>query len=384
MLILNIYITDGFKQMTYILGIESSCDETAAAIVKNGQQVLSNKIATQIAKHAEFGGVVPELAAREHLKNIDIVVSESLKEANVTLDDISAIAVTNGPGLMPALLVGINYAKGLALANDLPLIGVNHFFGHIYSVFLDTDLKILEDESNFPIIALVVSGGHSSLLLIEANGTAKVIGATIDDAAGEALDKAAKLLNLGYPGGPVIEKLSAQGDAKKYQFPRPLTGSGGKPLSKENRYNFSFSGIKTALLYHSKKLQENNDNRNLSESETLNTVASYQEAIIDVLNKKLFMAVKDFAAKTVVLCGGVACNNSLRERINLTAKKQPRQVKVCLAKKKYCTDNAAMISGIGYHYYEAKMFSDLSIDAYSRLPQISTVPFIKSDKKLEI
>ncbi len=367
--------------MTYILGIESSCDETAAAIVKDGQQVLSNKIATQIAEHAKFGGVVPELAAREHLKNIDIVVNESLKEAGVTLDDISAIAVTNGPGLMPALLVGINYAKGLALANDLPLIGVNHFLGHIYSAFLDTDLKFLQDTSNFPMIALVVSGGHSSLLLIEDTGTAKVIGATIDDAAGEALDKAAKLLNLGYPGGPVIEKLSEQGDAKKYNFPRPLTGGGGKPLSKENRYNFSFSGIKTALLYHSKKLQENNDSRNLSESEMLNTVASYQEAIVDVLNKKLFMAVKDFNAKTVVLCGGVACNSVLRERINSTANKQRRPVNVCLAEKKYCTDNAAMIGGIGYHYYEAKMFSDLSIDAYSRLPQISTVPFIKKMTK---
>ncbi|UDQ97334.1 tRNA (adenosine(37)-N6)-threonylcarbamoyltransferase complex transferase subunit TsaD [Lentisphaerota bacterium WC36G] len=360
--------------MTYILGIESSCDETAAAIVKDGSIVISNKIATQIAQHAEFGGVVPELAAREHLKNIDIVVNSALKEANLSLTEISAISVTNGPGLMPALLVGINYAKGLAIAKNLPLIGVNHFFGHIYSAFLDNELHILQDAENFPMLALVVSGGHSSLLLIEKDGTAKVIGATIDDAAGEALDKAAKLLDLGYPGGPIIERLSAQGDKKKYQFPRPLTGAGGKAVSKENRYNFSFSGIKTALLYHAKDLKLANDGENLSETEKLDTVASYQEAVIDVLDKKLFLAVKDFKAKSVVLCGGVACNNILRQRISKSAIKH--KVRAYLAEKKYCTDNAAMIAGLGFHYLHKKELSDWQLDAYSRLPQISKVPFI--------
>ena len=239
--------------MTLILGIESSCDETAAAVVEDGFRVLSSEVASQIAKDAVHGGVVPELAAREHLKALTPVVSGALKQAGVTLKDISAVAVTQGPGLIPALLVGLNYAKGISQINGLPLVGVNHFLAHIYGAFLDSPPDIFADESLYPLLALVVSGGHTSLMLIDKEGKARQLGCTIDDAAGEALDKGAKLLDLGYPGGPVIQKVAQGGDPEKFRFPRPLTGGAGKPVAPENRFNFSFSGIKTALLYHSQK-----------------------------------------------------------------------------------------------------------------------------------
>ena len=239
--------------MTAIIGFESSCDETAVAVVVDGRKVLSNAIASQIAKPAVYGGVVPELAAREHLTAIRRVTDESLKEAGVTMDQIDAVAVTNGPGLVPALLVGVNFAKGFAAAYKKPLIGINHFLGHIYGVFLDQEEDIFAKKELFPMVGLVVSGGHTSLVLIKEDGTANVIGTTLDDAAGEAFDKAAKMLNLGYPGGPVIEKAARNGDAHRFSFPRSLTGTAGKALAPENRFNFSFSGVKTALLYHAKK-----------------------------------------------------------------------------------------------------------------------------------
>lgn len=206
--------------MSLILGIESSCDETAAAVVRDGYQVLSSCVASQIAKHAVHGGVVPELAAREHLVALNPVVEGALREAGVTMKEIDAIAVTQGPGLIPALLVGLSFAKGLAMGNGKPLIGVNHFIAHIYGAFLDEAHGVLENPATYPLLALVVSGGHTSLMLIERDGKARQLGCTIDDAAGEALDKGAKLLGLGYPGGPIMQKTAEGGDPHKYEFPR--------------------------------------------------------------------------------------------------------------------------------------------------------------------
>ncbi len=353
--------------MSLILGIETSCDETSAAVVENGSRVLSNVVATQIARHAVFGGVVPELAAREHLIALKPVLEASLREAGIGLHDLAAIAVTNGPGLMPALLVGLNYAKGLAAGNSLPLIPVNHFIGHIYGTFLDSDLGVLKDPATYPILALVVSGGHSSLLLINENGEARQIGCTIDDAAGEALDKAAKLLELGYPGGPVMQKTGEKGNPQAFNFPRPLTGAAGKAIAPEHKYNFSFSGIKTALLYHVKSYGGKLEGQLLYD-----TVASYQEAVVDVLTRKAVAAAKEFGAGTLVLCGGVACNQPLRDR--LTAK-CPKGTVLRIAPPKYCTDNAAMVAGLAWHSLENSSKA-LDADAFARLPMITRVPFI--------
>ncbi len=357
--------------MTAIIGFESSCDETAVAVVVDGRKVLSNAIASQIAKHAVYGGVVPELAAREHLTAIRRVTDESLKEAGVTTDQIDAVAVTNGPGLVPALLVGVNFAKGFAAAYKKPLIGINHFLGHIYGVFLDQEEDVFAKKELFPMVGLVVSGGHTSLVLIREDGTANVIGTTLDDAAGEAFDKAAKMLNLGYPGGPVIEKAARNGDPHRFSFPRSLTGTAGKALAPENRFNFSFSGVKTALLYHAKKICGENTEA-LDGQDLYDTLASYQDAIVGVLCEKAFDAARFFHAKSLILCGGVACNGYLREHFEAGA---PKNVKVLLAPRKYCTDNAAMIAGLACRYYRAGEFADMSLDAYARIPREFKIPF---------
>ena len=271
--------------MALILSLESSCDESAAAVVENGSRVLASEVASQIARHAPHGGVVPELAAREHLKAMTPVTENALRTAGVTLKDIDAVAVTQGPGLIPALLVGINFAKGVAQANNLPLIGVNHFLAHIYGAFLDGELTVLREESTYPMLALVVSGGHTSLLLIDRDGSARQLGCTLDDAAGEALDKGAKLLGLGYPGGPVMQRTAENGDVDRFEFPRPLTGGAGRALAPENLYNFSFSGIKTALLYTLDKLPIA-ENEPIEAQLLSDLAASFQEAVVDVLVKK--------------------------------------------------------------------------------------------------
>ena len=359
--------------MSLILGLESSCDETAAAVVQDGNTVLGSEVASQIARHAPHGGVVPELAAREHLKALLPVTQNALDKAGVTMKDIDAVAVTQGPGLIPALLVGLNYAKGLAQANDLPLIGVNHFLAHIYGAFLDGGAEMLKKKETYPILALVVSGGHTSLLLVESDGSARQLGCTIDDAAGEALDKGAKLLGLGYPGGPIMQKTAENGDIDRFDFPRPLTGAAGKPVSPENRYNFSFSGVKTALLYHVR----NAGNSALADAQWLaDTAAGYQNAVVDVLVKKTLLAVKDFPVRTVVVAGGVACNAELRR---LMAERLPRHITLKLAPPKYCTDNAAMVGGLAYHAFKRNEFSALSIDSFARLPRIVSVPFVEKD-----
>lgn len=362
--------------MALILGIESSCDETACAIVRDGKEVLSSVIASQIAKHAPHGGVVPELAAREHLKALPHVVSSALREAGVAMKDISAVAVTQGPGLIPALLVGLNYAKALAMRNHLPLIGVNHFMAHIYGAFLDGEDKILKNPETYPLLALVVSGGHTSLVLVNSDGEARQLGCTIDDAAGEALDKGAKLLGLGYPGGPAIQKCAADGDREKVVFPRPLTGSAGKPVAPELRYSFSFSGIKTALLYHLRNAQKMNSDILSDAKFVADTAASYQFAVVDTLVRKTLLCAKEHHAKTVVVAGGVACNQLLRDEM---AKRLPSKIKLQIAPPKYCTDNAAMVAGIGFSHFKMQDFADLGIDSFARLPGIVKVIFCSAD-----
>ncbi len=357
--------------MTAILGFESSCDETAAAVVIDGRKVLSSAIASQIAKHAPFGGVIPELAAREHLTAIGRVTDEALKTAGVSPDDLDAVAVTNLPGLVPALLVGVNFAKGFALSHGKPLIGINHFLGHIYGVFLDAEEDVFAKKELFPMIGLVVSGGHTAIVLIQSDGVTKVVGTTLDDAAGEAFDKAAKLLNLGYPGGPVIEKASVKGDPKRYHFPRSLTGAAGKAVPPEHRFDFSFSGVKTAMLYHAQNICRDTGAAQLEGQVLFDSLASYQEAIVDVLCSKTFDAAEHFGAKSAILCGGVACNSALRNRFLETA---PKFLQAFAAPKKYCTDNAAMIAGLAFRYYKAGIFSPMTLDACARISSSFRIP----------
>lgn len=355
--------------MALILGIESSCDETAASVVRDGREVLSNTVASQIAKHSPYGGVIPELAAREHLTAIETVVDTALRDAGVQVKDLDAVGVTHAPGLVPALLIGIHFAKGLTEANHLPLIGINHFLAHIYGSFVDSSEYRFDDPSLYPMMALVVSGGHTCIVIITLDGKAHLAGTTLDDAAGEAFDKAAKMLNLGYPGGPVIERLAKQGDPKRFHFPRSLTGTAGKAVAPENRFNFSFSGLKTALLYHTAKLVGSGE---LSGQDLYDTLASYQEAIVDVLCTKAFDAAKFYGVKSCVVCGGVACNGALRARFEQTA---PRNVIAFMAPKKYCTDNAAMVGGLTYHYFKKGFRSPLNLDAKARLPLNTELPF---------
>ena len=349
-----------------VLGIESSCDETAAAIVRDGHAVLSNVISSQIKLHSAYGGVIPELAAREHLKNIQPVVTTALHESGVDWKAIDGIAITSHPGLIPALLVGNAYAKGLAAATGKPLAGINHFQGHIYGAFLEHP-EALADARNYPILGVVVSGGHTALVLIEQDGTARIVGSTLDDAAGEALDKAAKILNLGYPGGPIIDRLAREGNPQRFAFPRGLIGGGGKPMPPEHKYDFSFSGVKTALLYQVR-------GKSLSEDELRDVVASYQAAVMEVLVTKAMFAAHDFQAKLLCLCGGVACNSYLRAHLENACRESGR--KLLLAPPKYCTDNAAMIAGLGYHYLKNGLADTLDMPVSARLPaHLGKFPF---------
>ena len=350
-----------------ILGIETSCDETAAAVVVDGVEVMSNVVSSQIAKHAPYGGVVPELAAREHLRNITPVVEAALSEAGVTASEIDGVAATCRPGLVPALLVGLSYAKGIAAGGAVPLIGVNHFVGHMYSCFLE-EPALLVDEDRYPLVVLVVSGGHTVLASIELDGSVRVVGQTLDDAAGEAFDKGAKILELGYPGGPPIEALAREGDPGSHDFPRGLTGGGGKLVSPENRFNFSFSGLKTALLYRCRDLAR------LTDSQRADLAASYQAAIVDVLGRKTFDAAEECEAGSVLLCGGVACNRPLRAVFRHLS--DAKGIDLTVASPKYCTDNAVMIAGAGYHLFAAARFEDLETAVAARLPvDLPPLPF---------
>jgi N6-L-threonylcarbamoyladenine synthase len=327
-----------------ILAIESSCDETSAAVVVDGKKVLSNIINSQVALHKKFGGVVPELASRRHIESVNAVVDEALEKAGVTLDDITAVAVTKGPGLIGSLLVGISYAKSIAYCKNIPLIGVNHLKGHIFAIMLEHTVK-------YPFISLLVSGGHTELYLVKSHNDLTLLGKTRDDAAGEAFDKASKILGLGYPGGIVIDDLAKSGDEKFHKFPRAI-------ISK-NTFDFSFSGLKTSFRNFTLSKPEKYVKDNLND-----IVASFQEAIVDVLIKKAFDAVKKHSVKTLVVSGGVAANSRLRERFMEEGKKSG--VDIFIPSKVLCTDNAAMVGAAGYLKLIDADFEDLTMNAVSR------------------
>ena len=322
-----------------VLGIESSCDETAAAVVEDGKIVHSNAILSQIAQHQPFGGVVPEIASRAHLEAIQPIISQALEDANCSLEEIDRIAVTHGPGLASSLLIGVSAAKGLALTSGIPLLGINHLEGHIASVFLGEQAPTPEDAC--PMVMLMVSGGHSCLMYVKQWGEYELLGRSIDDAAGEALDKGAKLLGLGYPGGPEVEKMALGGNPKAIHFPRGLKGAHGETEDGlEKKYCFSFSGLKTALLYHLKKCPEV-----LPEQQMRDICASYQQAVIDSLVSPLSKAVDALDIRSIACVGGVAKNQKLRAELDrMTAQKG---IPLHITEMAYCTDNAAMIAAVG-------------------------------------
>ena len=321
-----------------ILGVETSCDETSAAVVRDGRCVLSNVISSQIALHRPYGGVVPELASRNHLQLIDSVIQQALTEAHLSFDEIDAIAATYGPGLASSLLIGLNAAKGVAFAAGKPFVGINHLEAHLYSPLLITPSGTSSPErlgDLFPMVSLIVSGGHTILAHATSIGEHKILGRTVDDAAGEAFDKVAKLLGLDYPGGPEIEKQAEQGNPSAIEFPRSMLY--------DPTYNFSFSGIKTAVLYYLRKRESpNTDRRPLPD-----ICASFQEAVVDVLVGKTIRAAEDFNVRTVSASGGVSINRRFRDR--LQAECARHGWRLLLAPPQLCTDNAAMIAALAYH-----------------------------------
>jgi N6-L-threonylcarbamoyladenine synthase len=374
-----------------ILGIESSCDETAAAVVRSGEKILSNIVFSQISTHLPYGGVVPELASREHLRAIVPVVRKALEEAHQTYQSVDGIAVTQGPGLAGALLVGLSYAKALAFALEKPLIAVNHLEGHIHAVLLEERQKG-NHEVNFPVLALVVSGGHTHLYLAEQKGESwsyENVGHTRDDAAGEAFDKVAKLLGLGYPGGPIIDRLSTHGDPKALKFAisqmkHADRNRRGKPQNGRPRFDFSYSGIKTAVLRYvethnlapaiesrrqalaeiSKPKLE--DYLAVCEPESRNLVASFQRAMVEDLVEKTLAAADHFNAATLFVTGGVAANNELRTRFEEAGARQG--LPVFFPSRPLSTDNAAMIAAAAYPKWLARDFAPLDFSAEASLP----------------
>ncbi len=324
-----------------ILGIDTSCDDTSAAVVEDGSRVVSNIVSNQDRIHEKYGGIVPELASRRHIEMILPVVDEAMKGAKIGFEDIDAIAVSYGPGLIGSLLVGVCFAKSLSFVNKVPMIAVNHLEGHICSIFL-------EAKPEFPFIALVVSGGHTSLYYVEGFGIYREIGRTRDDAAGEAYDKVAKLLGFGYPGGPIIDELSRKGDKDVVVFPRAnLKGS----------FDFSFSGLKTAVLNYTKKTPD---------SKKEDTASCFQDAVVDVLVNKSIGAARSKGIKRIVLSGGVSANTALRERI----KKESlgNGIDVYLPSLQLCTDNAAMVAAAGYHRFLKGEFANISLNPKAYLP----------------
>ena len=332
-----------------ILGIETSCDETAAAIVRNGSQILSSVVSSQIALHQKYGGVVPEIASRAHIEKIYPIVEQAIEQSGINKNEIDAVAVANQPGLTVALIVGLTAAKTLALALDMPLIAINHIHAHLQSAMMEVnDLQL-------PAVALVVSGGHTSLYECKNILELHLLGSTIDDAAGEAFDKVASILNLSYPGGPSIEKAAKDGNPKAINFPRTM-------LAKDS-LDFSFSGLKTAVLYHccGKDMKGENRVEKMSQNEIADIAASFQAAVIDVLVRKTEMAADKFGAKTILLGGGVAANTLLRNELETMANRTDRTLLV--APKKYCTDNAVMVASLAYQKYKANLFANMSLEA---------------------
>jgi len=337
------------RKKTRILAIESSCDETAAAVLVNGTRILSNVVASQTELHAQYGGVFPELASREHILALYPVVNAALQQAHLGLDELDAIAVTRGPGLAGSLVVGINMAKALSMGSGLPLVGVNHLEGHLYSAWINIDDEKKKVTPDFPTVALIVSGGHTSLILMKDHLTYEHLGSTLDDAAGEAFDKVARLLDLPYPGGPSIQKASKRGSITAFQFPRSRLG---------NSSDFSFSGLKTAVMREVTKLQ--------SEGIVIpvnDIAASFQAAVVDVLIEKTFNAAQQSGAQHIIVAGGVSANSELRKAMT-----SQKKYTVHIPPLKLCTDNAAMIAAAGYFRFINGYRDVLDFDAMPNWP----------------
>jgi N6-L-threonylcarbamoyladenine synthase len=333
-----------------ILGIETSCDETAAAIIENGRKLVSHMIASQIDLHATYGGVYPELASRQHLQIIYEVVDQTLQSAHMSLEDIDAIAVTRGPGLAGSLLIGLNFAKGLSLSRGLPIIGINHLEGHIYSAWvIPGEGSQIPDVPEFPLLALLVSGGHSELNLMTDHCTYQHLGGTLDDAAGEAFDKVARLLGLEYPGGPSIQKAAEHGNPTAFYFPRAKL---------EGTWNFSFSGLKTAVLRVVKQLEQ--EGRKLPVEDL---AASFQMAVVDSLVNKTILAARSSKSRNILVVGGVSANQALRE-----AFLRQKEFRVFIPPLNYCTDNAAMIATAGYFRFIRGQRNSLDMEVFPNLP----------------
>lgn len=332
-----------------LLGIETSCDETAASVVEDGRKILSNIVASQVDIHAQFGGIYPEVASRQHVIKIYPIVEQALQQAHLTLEDLDGIAVTRGPGLAGSLVVGLNTAKGIALANELPIIGINHLEAHIYSAWLDSPDRSTEHDPEFPLLALIVSGGHTELVLMTNHLEYERLGGTLDDAAGEAFDKIARLLGLNYPGGPAIELAAESGNEHAFNFPRAWL---------EDSWDFSFSGLKTAVLREVRRLEETNLPIPVND-----LAASFQSAVIDVLVKKTISAARRFSAKDILIAGGVSANHALRRSFQ-----EKSELSVHIPPLVLCTDNAAMISGAGYYRFIDGQRDNLNIDVLPNWP----------------
>jgi len=333
-----------------ILAIETSCDETACAILENGRALVTSVVASQMDIHARYGGVFPEVASRQHVLSITPVIEQALANAQLTLNDVEAIIVTRGPGLAGSLVVGLNAAKGLALGTGKPLVGVNHLEGHIYSAWLhDAKEQNPPEAPQFPLMALLVSGGHTELNLMRGHLDYQRLGATLDDAAGEAFDKVARLLKLPYPGGPSIENIARDGNPTAFNFPRAWL---------EGTYNFSFSGLKTAVLREVRRLEAEN-----APIPVADLAASFQAAVIEVLYAKTIQAARQYAVKEIVIGGGVAANQALRAAFAVQS-----EFKVHIPPLKYCTDNAAMVAAAGYYRYTLGHTSPLEIDVLPTWP----------------
>jgi N6-L-threonylcarbamoyladenine synthase len=332
-----------------ILGVETSCDETAAAVVEDGRKVLSSQVSSQIPLHEKFGGVVPEIACRAHGLLVVPMIEAALSQGNVTLADVSAMAVTAGPGLIGALLVGVATAKAIAWGAGIPLVGVDHLEAHVYA-------NNLSHEVEYPFVTLLASGGHTALYMSESPLSHKLLGSTIDDAAGEAFDKASAILGLGYPGGPAIQKVAEGANAKAVRFPRTM-------LTDES-LDFSFSGIKTAVLYRVKGQDAARPAEPLSREAKADVAASFQAAVVDVLVAKLLRAAERMGVRRVALSGGVAANRALREKVSAEA--AARGYAVYVPPPALCTDNAATVAGVAFHRFQSGQTGDLAFDAYAR------------------
>jgi len=327
-----------------ILGIETSCDETAAAVVENGREILSSTVASQVDLHAQFGGIFPEVASRQHILSIYPIVDQALKDAHLKLADLDGIAVTRGPGLPGSLVIGINMAKGLAIGSSLPLIGINHLEGHLYSAWLEDDSNKKKKPPRFPLLALIVSGGHTELILMKDHLVYERLGGTLDDAAGEAFVKVARLLDLGYPGGPAIQQAAGEGDPKAFDFPRAWL---------DDSFNFSFSGLKTSVLRTVQQLKKQK-----SKLPTSDLAASFQAAVVEVLFQKTIQAAEEFGTGDILVAGGVSANSALRGKFT-----RQRKYTVHIPPLFLCTDNAAMIAGAGCYRFISGHRDDLEMDA---------------------